>query len=268
MNWDFAGDTIGFMIEFPDIRSGDDIRVSASSFVAFCECPERAAAHFRGLYGPETKASFSGGLAHRVFARHLEGGMIAPAQFEHVCREEIGSSNLNYKMAAVGLKPSSLGRVIEEVGLLYEKFKRLPSEEFEAAEVLLDVDPAPGVTLVGRIDAVFNHREGPTLIDWKTGALGEVVLQLGFYAMLWTLARGEIPGKVEAVSVATGERYAEVPSRADLEETANRVAGMINTLRESWEQAASLDRRGGPWCRFCPVLDGCVEGAAAVRVSG
>ncbi|MDH5371630.1 MAG: PD-(D/E)XK nuclease family protein [Acidimicrobiia bacterium] len=256
------------MIEFPPVQAGDDIRVSASSFVAYSECPERAAAHYRGIYGPDSRASFSGGLAHRLFARHLVEGEIEPAQFEQICREEIGSSNLNYKMAALGLKPSSLGRVIEEVGLLYERFKRLPSEGFEAAEVSFEVVPTPGVTLVGRVDAVFGGAEGSKLIDWKTGALGEVVLQLGFYAMLWALERGEPPGAVEAVSVATGERFMEVPSRGDIEETADRVAAMIDEMRAAWETGADLERRGGPWCRFCPVLEGCEEGSAAVRVAG
>ncbi|MDF1596123.1 MAG: PD-(D/E)XK nuclease family protein [Acidimicrobiia bacterium] len=255
------------MIKFPEVRSGDDIRVSATSFVAYSECPERAAAHFRGIYGPDSKASFSGGLAHRLFARHLQQGEIQPARFEQVCREEIGSSNLNYKLSSVGLKPSSLGRVIEEVGLLYERFKRLPGEGFEAAEVSFDIEPTRGVNLVGRVDAVFGDESGPRLVDWKTGALGEVVLQLGFYAMLWAMDRGELPGRLEAVSVATGERYFEVPALRDVQNTAEQAAAMINALREAWETGTGMERRGGPWCRFCPVLDGCQEGAAAVRVA-
>ena len=262
-----TADTISAVIDFPTVQSGDDIRVSASSFVSYCECPERAAAHFRGIYGPDTKASFSGGLAHRVFARHLDRGEIESVQFEQVCREEIGSSNLNFKVAALGLKPSALGRVIEEVGLLYEKFKRLPVQGYEASEVYFEIEPTAGVSLVGRIDAVFDEEAGYKLVDWKTGALGEVALQLGFYAMLWALDRGELPGGIEAISVATGERYAEIPSRSGVEETAGRVAGMIDALRLAWETGSDLDRRGGPWCRYCPVLEGCREGAVAVEVS-
>lgn len=256
------------MIEFPELQPGEDIRVSASAFVSYTECPERAAAHFRGIYGPDTRASFSGGLAHRVFARHLDHGEIKPDEFEQACREEIGASNLNYKVAALGLKPSALGRVIEEVGLLYERFKKLPDEGYEASEVSFEFEPAPGVTLIGRIDAVFDEESGHRLVDWKTGALGEAAVQLGFYSMLWALDRGELPGRVEAMSVATGERFAEVPTRRGVEETIGRVAGMINALRASWATGAGVPRRGGPWCRYCPVLDGCHEGAAAVEVSG
>lgn len=256
------------MIDFPAVEPGEDIRVSASSFVSFCECPERAAAHYRGVYGPDTRASFSGGLAHRVFARHLDGGEIPPAGFEQACREEIGSSNLNYKVAALGLKPSALARVIEEVGLLYERFKRLPDEGYEASEVSFEVEPSAGVTLVGRVDAVFNEDSGAKLVDWKTGVLGEVELQLGFYAMLWALEKGELPGMVEAISVATGERFCEVPTRTGVQVTARRVSNMISSLRRSWHEGSEMERRGGPWCSYCPVLDGCREGAAAVDVAG
>lgn len=256
------------MIEFPELQPGEDIRVSASAFVSFVECPERAAAHFRGIYGPDTRASFSGGLAHRMFARHLDHGEIKSADFEQACREEIGSSNLNYKVAALGLRPSALSRVIEEVGLLYERFKKLPDEGYQASEVSFELEPAPGVTLVGRIDAVFDEESGHKLVDWKTGALGEAALQLGFYSMLWALDRGELPGRVEAISVATGERFAEVPTRRGVEDTVSRVAGMIDTLRNAWESGTELHRRGGPWCRYCPVLEGCREGAAAAELSG
>ena len=75
--------------------------------------------------------------------------------------------------------------------------------------------PADGVTLRGSVDAVFDDAgSGPLLVDWKTGGLGEPGIQLGFYALLWALERGEIPGRVEAVSVGTGERMDAVPSRA------------------------------------------------------
>ena len=256
------------VIGFPEVIPGEKIRVSASSYVSFQECPERAAAHFRGIYGPDTRASFSGGLAHRVFARHLTSGEIPAGDFEQACREEIGSSNLNFKLPALGLKPSELGRVIEEVGLLYERFKRLPEEGFQGAEVSFTLTPAADVELVGRVDAIFDGPGGVRLVDWKTGELGEVVSQLGFYALLWALDRDELPGRVEAVSVASGERYAEVPHAADVEATARSVATMINELRQAWSEASDLERRGGPWCRFCPVLEGCGEGAAAVDIAG
>lgn len=255
------------MISFPPVKPGEDIRVSASSFVAFYQCPERAGAHYRRVFSPDSKASFRGGLAHRLFARHLGQGEIQPGEFEQICREEIGSSNLNHKVAALGLKPSSLGSIIEELGLIYERFKRLPTEGFDSAEVFFDIEPAAGVNLIGQVDAVFVVDDGFKLVDWKTGALGEAARQLGFYALLWALEKGELPARVEALSVGTGEQYSEIPSRRDVETTAADVAGMIDELRDVWENSGTLDRRGGPWCRFCPVLEGCEEGASAAEVA-
>jgi len=253
-------------LEFPPVRPGEPIVISATTFVTFERCPDQAAGRLRGVYGPESRASFTGGLAHRVFARHLRDGPIAGEDFAATCRREIGGS-MNPKLAALGLKPSELGRVIEEVGGLYERFRRLSTAGFSGAEVALEVEPAEEVTLRGAIDAVFDEGiGGMRLVDWKTGALGDATIQLDFYAMLWALERDELPGRVEAVSVGTGERTEGVPSRSGVEETAVRVAMAIDTLRLAWEHGDTLARRAGPWCRWCPLLDDCSEGRAAADV--
>lgn len=254
------------MIQFPPVDPGEALRISASTYVAYRRCPDLAKSRLEGMWGPETKAAFSGGLAHRLFARHLRDGPIEPEALEQACREEIGASNLNYKLGAVGLKPSELGRVIDEVGAMYDRFRQFPTEGFRGAEVGIEVEPADGVMLVGSIDAVFEEGREVRLVDWKTGALGDVLDQLHFYALLWALARSELPAAVEAVSVRTGERVGEVPDRASVEETAARVADLVVRLRAAWARGMGIERAGGPWCRYCGLLDGCPEGMAAVRV--
>jgi len=251
---------------FPPVVPGDDVVVSATTFVSFEQCPERAGARLRGVYGPESRASFVGGLAHRIFARHLTSGPIDRAGLEAACREEIGSA-MNPKMTSLGMKPSALAGVIRDVGGLYDRFKTMGTEGFEGAEVELEASPSDGVVLRGKVDAVFDAGEaGVRLVDWKTGGLGDPGLQLSFYSLLWALDRGEIPGRVEAVSVGSGERMEEVPTRAGIEQTAASAAAMITTLRESWRTGADLERVGGPWCRWCPLLDDCSEGRAATRL--
>lgn len=252
-------------LQFPAVAPGDDVVLSATTFVSFDRCPDQAAARLRGVYGPESRVSFVGGLAHRVFARHLTSGPIDPSGIDQACREEIGSG-MNAKMSSLGLRPSALAGIIEEVGELYERFKVLGSEGFEGAEVALEVLPADGVVLRGSVDAVFSGDDGVRLVDWKTGSLGDPGLQLSFYALLWALERGEIPGRVEAVSVGSGERMEEVPTRAGLEATAARAAQVVTTLRESWRSGAPFERTAGPWCRWCPLLDECSEGLATTRL--
>jgi len=253
-------------IEFPEVPPGDDVVLSATTFVAYERCPEQAAGRLRGVYGPESRVSFVGGLAHRVFARHLQSGPIPAEGVAAACREEIGGG-MNAKLGSLGLKPSQLTAVIEEVGQLYQRFKQLGTEGFVGAEVSLEVVPAEGVLLRGSIDAVFaDGAAGTRLVDWKTAGLGDPAPQLAFYSLLWTMDRGEVPGRVEAVSVGSGERTDEVPTTAGVQATAIRVAEVVGELRTTWADSGEFARTAGPWCRWCPLLDECSEGQAARAV--
>lgn len=251
-------------VSIPHVVPGDDLRLSASTYVTWKRCPDQANARLQGMYGPDTRPAFLGSLAHRVFSRHLTSGPIASEEFVQACREEIGGSNLNHKLAGLEMKPSTLAGVIEEVRGLYERFTRLPSEGFEGSEVDLTHDADDGLELVGTVDAVYREDlGGHRLVDWKTGELGESEDQLMFYALLWALARDDVPAYVEAVSVRTGERYRAVPSAADVERVATEVGEMANEVRGAWADGRHLEKRAGPWCRFCPILEDCPEGKTA-----
>lgn len=243
---------------------GDAIRVSASTYVTFKKCPAQAGARLQGIYGEESRQSFLGILAHRIFSRHLTTGAIPSDEFVQACREEIGGSALNNKMAGLEMRPSALAGVIEEVRGLYERFTRLPGEGFEGSEHSIVATVAGGVDLVGTVDAVYREDLGGfRLVDWKTGELGDAEDQLLFYALLWVLESGELPAYVEAVSVRTGERYRTVPSSADVGEVAIDLGELVDVIRSAWATGADLPRTGGPWCRFCPLLEDCEEGKSA-----
>jgi len=253
-------------MRFPPVVPGDPISVSATLFMTFARCPDQALGRLHGVFPEESVVSFKGGLAHRVFARHLGRGPIPDAELQQACREEIGAG-LNPKLNAIGLRPSQLAVVIREVGDLYQRFKALSSEGFQASEVYIEVEPQSGVRLKGSIDAVFDDTDGVRLVDWKTGGLYETEQQLGFYAMLWTLDRDEVPVRVEAVSVGSGERLGYAPTESTVNQTAAEVAAMVNELRRSFSHGIEhLERIAGPWCSYCPLLDSCPEGAAAVRI--
>lgn len=255
-------------LRFPAVAPGEPIVLSASTYVTFVRCPEQAVGRLRGMYPPESRASFLGGLAHRIFARHLTAGPISEEGFTAACREEIGAG-MNPKLGALGLVPSQLAQVVEEASGLYRRFRRLGLEGFAGAEVELEAEPAEGVTLRGVVDAVFDEGEGGMrLTDWKTGALGDPVTQLDFYALLWALDRGDLPGRVEAVSLASGERLEEVPTRTGVEATAAAAAAAVGSLRAALASEGHLDRTAGPWCRWCPLLDECEEGRAATALLG
>jgi hypothetical protein len=75
-----------------------------------------------------------------------------------------------------------------------------------------------------------------------------------------------LPAYVEAVSVKTGERYHTVPSSEDEKRVAIEVGQMVNDIRKSWGEGLALERHGGPWCRYCPILDDCAEGRATAAL--
>jgi hypothetical protein len=253
------------MILFPAIERGEAVSISASLYITYLRCPMQALAQMQGTYGPESRAAFSGMLAHRVFARHLTSGPIEPDRFTGVCREEIGQA-MNPKLASLSLRPSELRGVIAEVGALYERFQSISTDGCRSVETELGVEVSPDVTLRGRIDAVFDDERGVRLVDWKTGALGGAQDQLAFYALLWGLQHGELPAVVEAASVASGERFEEVPLVATVSETAQRIAAMISVLRTGFVDESSVPRSAGPGCAYCPLQGDCAEGRAALRV--
>lgn len=254
---------------FPEVAPGDPLRISASTFQTWKRCPASAEANLRGLYSPDSKPSFAGSLAHRVFNRHLNHGPISDEDFAMICRGEIGDSNLNHKLSEVGLgRMSQLEPLFEEVRDLYRRFVRLPIEGFAGSEVMLDHEiEASQLTLRGRIDAVFDDGDARwRLVDWKTGGVHDPESQLGFYAMLWALEKGHLPGAVEAYSVRSGEVYRDEPTWDTVEATMAEVAQMVSSLRKAWAQETDAERWAGPWCEWCPILADCIEGQAMSRL--
>jgi hypothetical protein len=255
------------VIEFPQVSPGADVTVSATLFMTYSRCPDQALGRLHGMYPEESRASFRGGLAHRVFARHLNSGPIGSEQLEQACREEIGVG-LNPALGSLGLRPSELNAVIQEVGDLYQRFKVLSSEGFRESEVFLEEQPTTGVTLRGSVDAVFDSDGGVRLVDWKTGGLYETDEQLSFYALLWALVHGELPARVEAVSIGSGESIIARPTEDSVVATASLVADMVSELRGALDvDDSELEKIAGPWCRYCALLSTCREGVAAVKLA-
>lgn len=244
--------------------------VSATLYTTYRQCPQQALGRLQGLYPPTTRASFKGSLAHRIFARHLELGPIGHDEFGMVCRQEAGEY-LGGAMASLRMKPSDFRSLVTEVEDLYERFDAVPVDGFLEAEAPIDHEPAPGVRLRGRVDAVFRH-DGPDavrIVDWKTGYdLDGSRPQLDFYAMAWTETHGQQPASLEALSIRTGERVVVTPTENDIDRVRGEVVVMIDALRAAIDSGADMPRTAGPYCRWCPVLDECSEGSAALAILG
>lgn len=246
---------------------GEDLRISATAFMTFRRCPQRANARFQGLYEAPSTVSFTGSLAHQIFKRHLTLGAIEPSDFINACRQEMGKNfGLGSTSVELGLKPKDLTGVFQQVQGFYETFVRFPDEGLTAAEVIFEIVVADGLTLVGQVDAVFGTGSEVRLVDWKTGALGEAEGQMMFYALLWLLDREQLPSSIEAISVKTGEKFAHTPGEIDIARIATEIGEMVDSLRTAWASGGELERRGGPWCQYCPILEGCSEGEATMEM--
>ncbi|GMR01804.1 MAG: hypothetical protein BMS9Abin20_0124 [Acidimicrobiia bacterium] len=251
---------------FDGLAPGERLPVSATLYTTYQRCPQQALARLQGVYAPATRASLKGSLAHRVFAHHLEKGPIDQSDFEQVCRQEIGAS-LGETMASLTMKPSEFRTMVGEVAELYDRFVAVPTDGFVEAEASIEVEPVDGVVLKGRVDAVFDDEGSVRIVDWKTGSdLTGSNSQLDFYAMVWSMAFGTSPRTLEAMSVRTGEKLVKTPTEADIECVQREVAEMVAELRSAISERGELPRTAGPFCRWCPLLDECSEGSAAVAI--
>jgi len=251
---------------FDELGPGEALPVSATLYVTYLRCPQQALARLQGVYARTTRASFKGILAHRIFAHHLEEGPIDQHDFEQVCRREAGA-HLGEMMASLGMKPSEFRVMVGEIAELYERFNAVPMDGFVEAEKSMEAEPVAGVRLRGRVDAVFNDAGSVRIVDWKTGSnIGGAEPQLDFYAMMWNEAFGSPPQSLEALSIRTGEKIVTRPSNDDIERVQRDVALMIAELRSAIKEHRELPRRAGPLCSWCPLLDDCSEGSAAVSI--
>ncbi len=241
--------------------------VSATLFKTYLACPQQALGRLKGEFPEGTLAAVKGSLAHRLFARHLTDGPIEDVTA--ACREEIGAGRMSVKLQGLGIgKPSALAPVIAEVGDLYARFKRFPTDGFRSAEVAIEAALDGNVTLIGTVDAVFDDEVGTRIVDWKTGGLiDDTDGQLDFYCHAWAQQHGELPALAEAVSVKTGERSTVKPTVERATVTGEAVVEMVNTLRRAFREHRDLERRAGPHCRWCPLLETCAEGQAATVVA-
>lgn len=255
------------MIPLPPILPGEPLTVSATLYRTYLSCPQQALGRLRGEYPADSLASFKGSLAHRLFARHLTDGPIEDVTA--AAREEIGAGRMSIKLQGLGIgRPSALAPVIAEVGDLYARFKRLPIDGFRSAEVGIEADIGANVTLVGVVDAIFDDERGTRIVDWKTGSfIDDTDGQLDFYCHAWAQQHGELPAIAEAVSVKTGERSTHHPTLEQAAATGAAIVEMVNTLRLAFAEKRDLERRGGPYCRWCPLLETCAEGKAATAVA-
>ncbi|MDR3360588.1 MAG: PD-(D/E)XK nuclease family protein [Bifidobacteriaceae bacterium] len=161
-----------------------------------------------------------------------------------------------------------LGQARDLVGAYFqlEDPRRLAPQ---SRELLIEAPLEDGPLLRGYVDRL-DVAPGSGLIrivDYKTGKSpapryqGEMLFQLRFYALIWLLARGQIPAQILLLYLGNRDKVADVPSDGDLARTRLRIE---TVWREIQRMAAARDFppvKGPlcPWCSFqalCPLFGG------------
>ena len=106
------------------------------------------------------------------------------------------------------------------------------------------------------------------IIDLKTGRPNVRHRQdLGFYALLETLARGVPPRKLATFYLDAAEAQAEDVSERLLRSAVRRTLDGINAIVELESEGRPPVRRAGVTCRCCPLAASCDEGQAFLNTS-
>lgn len=123
------------------------------------------------------------------------------------------------------------------------------------------------VVLAGKIDLSLGRADGmqagKVLIDLKTGGfVPSHADDLRFYALLETVRLGTPPRLLATYYLDSGRPRVEPVTEAVLESAARRTVHGAIRLAELRHGAASPTTRPGASCRWCPVLESCLEGKA------
>jgi RecB family exonuclease len=179
----------------------------------------------------------------------------------------LAGEHLGESMAGLRMSITDFNGIVGEVGEMYRRFRRISSEGFMAAEDPIEAEAGDSILLRGRIDAVFDNGAGTRIVDWKTGSfLDDAAPQLDFYALAWKLVHGVPPVSAEATSLATGEQMQRHPDEVSVAATMREIGAMVAAIRHAVETMTELERTAGPHCTWCPLLDDCSEGRAAVAI--
>jgi CRISPR/Cas system-associated exonuclease Cas4 (RecB family) len=128
------------------------------------------------------------------------------------------------------------------------------------------------ILLQARVDLMIGrpsgHESRKVIIDLKTGRPNVRHRQdLGFYALLETLARGVPPRKLATFYLDAAEAQAEDVSERLLRSAVRRTLDGINAIVELESEGRPPVRRPGVTCRWCPLADNCDDGQAYLHRS-
>ena len=157
------------------------------------------------------------------------------------------------------------GRSVERVTKFIESFPPLDRRSNPVTEAAARWPNEGPILLQARVDLMIGRPAGnesrKVIIDLKTGRPSVRHRQdLGFYALLETLARSVPPRKLATYYLDAAEAQVEDVSERLLRSAVRRTLDGINAIVELESEGRPPVRRAGITCRWCPLADSCEDG--------
>jgi CRISPR/Cas system-associated exonuclease Cas4 (RecB family) len=159
------------------------------------------------------------------------------------------------------------GQSVERVTKFMESFPPLDRRANPVTEAAARWPVDGPILLQARVDLMIGRPAGnesrKVIIDLKTGRPSPRHRQdLGFYALLETLARGVPPRKLATFYLDSSEAQTEDVSERLLRSAVRRTLDGIHAIIELESEGRPPVRRPGSTCRWCPISPDCEEGRA------
>ena len=159
------------------------------------------------------------------------------------------------------------GQSVERVTKFMESFPPLDKRSNPMTESATRWPNEGPIILQGKVDLMIGRPAGnesrKVIIDLKTGRPSVRHRQdLGFYALVETLARSVPPRKLATFYLDAAEVQVEDVSERLLRTAVRRTLDGINAIVELQAEGRPPVRRAGVTCRWCPLAESCDEGQA------
>lgn len=215
-------------------------------------------------------ATAKGQVAHRAIQLLLSWrGEPNPADLVDEAMARLAHEERGIGAWIAGLSPADeadlRGQSVERVTKFMESFPPLDRRSNPVTEASVRWPNEGPILLQARVDLMMGRPVGSesrkVIIDLKTGRPSARHRQdLGFYALIETLARSVPPRKLATFYLDAAEAQAEDVSERLLRSAVRRTLDGINAIVELESEGRPPVRRPGVTCRWCPIAESCSEG--------
>jgi CRISPR/Cas system-associated exonuclease Cas4 (RecB family) len=251
------------------LQPNQEVFVSKHKIATVLDCEEH---HMAPDEFEWTPATAKGQVAHRAIQLMLSWrGEPSPTDLvdEAMARLVDEERGIGAWMAGLsqGDEADLRGQSVVRVTQFAEGFPPLDKRSNPVTEAAVRWPLDGPILLQGKVDLMMGRPEGnesrKVIIDLKTGRPSPRHRQdLGFYALLETLARSVPPRKVATFYLDSSEAQVEDVSERLLRTAVRRTLDGINAIVELESEGRPPVKRPGTSCRWCPLADGCDEGQA------